>query len=410
MLATSALLGRMLSPYDFGCYVVLLSLITLLSLAGQFGTRSYVVKALASLEAEEKSAQMLPLVCKISGIVAVLSIVFSFVTFILAWPFLSEWLNITIGYRSRILVAASVPLIAINLVLPEVFRGIQWTRVANAVGAPIYNLLLACVLATTWASFSTSINLQFVFVILSLSMVASIGIAVLLMLATPLWQWSPTEISFTTILRVSTPFMLTQLGTFFMLNSDVWLVAGKLGPEDAGVYGAASRLALMVGIPAQIGISVVLGRIAQLAASKNNGAIEKTAREAAFAFTIFGSVIAIPFVLFGSGSMMAVYGSSFSDGGLLLSVLALGQLTTAIAGPAQSVMMMTGGATSMMLVTVGVAALNVTAGYFVGISYGAVGVALCYCIGLVSYAGMSVLLVKQKLGIWTLPKIPDFTF
>ncbi|WP_280949662.1 lipopolysaccharide biosynthesis protein [Pseudorhizobium pelagicum] len=404
------MLGRMLSPYEFGCYVILWNLVTLLSLIGQFGTRSYVVKTLASLEAAGKSEQMLPLICKVAVVAMVFSTASSLVVFIGAWPSVSGLLDIGISSSNRYIMVILVPALALNLVLPEVFRGIRWTRVANAVGPPIYNILFATVLATVGVLFHGSVDLNYVFVTLLASAGVSISVAAFITLATPLWHWKSTEISLKRIVSASVPFLFTQLGTFLMLNSDVWLIAGKLGPEEAGVYGAASRLALMVGIPAQIGISVILGRIAQLAAVNNNAGIENTAREAAFAFTIFGAAIAVPFIFYGNGTMTAVYGPAFGEGGLLLGILALGQLTTAIAGPAQSVMMMNGGATAMMLLTLCVATFNILLGYVIGLSFGAVGVALCYCAGLASYAGMAVLLVRRKLGIWTLPQRPRNIF
>ena len=353
-----------------------------------------------------RSGEVASIVSRSFGLSALITAVIAACLLFVLWAPLSQYLGIYLDPSLRGMICAITIMLAANLVIPEVFRGMLFSRLANLVGSTAFNVMFAtmvgfCLLVSTQLPLSTILLL-----LATALLIATIAGSILFFIKAPRPR-VPSSASLLSILVTSSPFLTSHIGSFVMLNGDLWVASNSFGPDDAGVYGAASRLALMVGIPSQIGISVIIGNIAHLAALNLRSDIESVARRAATVFALSGLVIALPFVCFGAPLMRAVYGAGFETGGALLATLAVGQLVSTVGGAAQSVMMLSGGQRRVMLLTVGFAFLNYFVASHFGAAHGLIGIAAVYAAGLGAYSCSLILSARLMLGIRTIPSLVE---
>lgn len=400
MLFVNAVLSRVLSAHEFGVYLVIWSVSTTVALVGQFGLKSSVVKVIAELIHENRKEEVLA----VSVISISVSISLSLVAGIITFAVVPHIFGITAseGGVTQILALLISVLLSANLVAPEILRATLYTRAANVVGNALTNSVMAT-LVLLLSLFVAHTDLNIALGAMALSLVVGILANIAIFCSSPYFgRWAP-SIPVTTLIMTSVPFVTSHVGSFVMLNGDLWVASASFGSAAGGAYGAASRLALLVGIPAQIGISVVIGQIAHLAAAGKKSDIEGVARQAANLFALTGGAIALPFIAFNSAIMALVYGAPFAEAGTLLAILSVGQFASTVGGPAQSVMLMSGGQRVVMTLTIAFAALNFLTASALSQSFGIVGIAIAYALGLCGYTIALIVSARVVLGIWTIP-------
>jgi O-antigen/teichoic acid export membrane protein len=131
--------------------------------------------------------------------------------------------------------------------------------------------------------------------------------------------------------------------------------------------------------------------------------LERALRAGATLAGIPSFAILLVFVLFGPWVLETVWSKPiYREAAPILVVLSLGRLVAVWAGSAGVTLMMTGHQRAMMVTTLASAGVSVGAGIAGGALYGAIGVAVATASAQVLQNTMQLILVHQRLGVWTM--------
>lgn len=173
------------------------------------------------------------------------------------------------------------------------------------------------------------------------------------------------------------PFWVTSVSAAIFTNVDVLIVAALLGPESAGLYFAANRIAQAPGFFQQSYNVVVSPIFAEHAAAGETAALRRATLQATI--LIFLPTIALSFALaVFAEQILAIFGPDFRAASTALQILLAARVLNVAFGPADLLLPMSGHERIAMWISiwttvsgVGVVALGI---YFGGVDGGAVGV------------------------------------
>lgn len=400
-LAVNALLTRLLTPNEVGAYFLTLSVVWGASIIAQLGLNHSVVRLVAeslSLNKPRRAKETVQFVLLLvsAGVCGVVAILYFGVGDWLAMSLFKSPLMAGIIGLTMIWIAVT----AFQQISAEIFRGFQDIRLASAFGGLVTSSLSAILFAGTWLVQGHT-NLHQV-VILSL---AAGGTSVLIA-----WTlvWGKTQnlagdghLRISDILIISWPLLLTNLTLFILSQADIWILGTYHAQNSVALYGASSRLMLLISLPLMVVNAVIMPIIAELYSKRKMADLERTLQAVASVSTIPAVLVFFGFILFGRPLLSLIYGDFYRDGYPVLILLSLGQLINIMAGSCGYTLMMTGRQTIMMwisftagLITIGMVLLLVK-------SYGIRGVAFASAFGLGIQSIAMWLCVKRSLGIWT---------
>ncbi len=199
-------------------------------------------------------------------------------------------------------------------------------------------------------------------------------------------------------LRVALPLMfITAMGV--MLNyTDTVMVGALLGPSDAGIYSAASRLAMMI-LFALNAVNVISGpMISTLYTKKASQELQNLVIRIAWGVLAFALPVALTLII-GGAWILGVFGNEFVTAHTTLSILAMAQLVNAMAGPVGYLMTMTGHQRQAAWVLGGSVLLNITLNAAMIPAVGIVGAAVATALVTVTWNLSMVYLIRKNVGI-----------
>ena len=181
-----------------------------------------------------------------------------------------------------------------------------------------------------------------------------------------------------------------------------WLPLFLLGlwsdAADAGIFGAATRLALIVTLFLTSANAVIAPKIAELHA---RGQIQEI-RNLAIRSAIFISLLSSPVLftlIFASDWVMGLYGVEFERGGGALTILAVGQAVVAATGVGGQVLMMTNNFHDTRNSSIlGVIAMSIAAAIAIP-TLGPEGAALSNAVGISAMNVFSALMAFKRLRL-----------
>jgi len=403
MLLLNAVLSRNLSATEFGAFIFVMNISIFVAIVGQFGFRSYIVKEVAHLHRDRLVDQYSSLLVRCYIVAFVVSLFVSVLIFMFGWDLVSDRTGINISIIDRIVLIFAFAFASSNLFVPDFFRGALRNKFSNISGHYLYNILLLLMIIFYLYTFNIIDFSLYVRMALFAAVICS---AFGVFSSFLMFGFQGTYRSnYLLLIYSAVPFLVSNIATYLMINSDLWVVAVNEGPEVVGVYGAAARLALLVGMPVQIGLTIMIGRVAHLVAANDIDALERVARRAAAAFMVFSLVLAAPLVLMGGSVMRLVYGPGFEVGGHIVSTLAIAHFATAMSGAAQAILLQAGQQRAVMVITLMFAVANYLVASWIGSGKLGLSVAIVYAVGLAAYAVCLIFLVRRKLGIWVLPYV-----
>ena len=185
-----------------------------------------------------------------------------------------------------------------------------------------------------------------------------------------------------------------------------WLPLFLLGiwgtAEDSGVFGAATRLVMLITFFLTAVNTILAPKFAELYAKQNLAMIGKLARR--FTLMITLAVLPLFLLLFFAGDfVMGLFGPGFSRGGDVLAILAIGQFVNVLTGSVGVLLMMSGHERDVrnsalfalcLLLVVAASAMPV---------YGLTGAALASAGAVAGMNLLSAYYVWRRLRIVTLP-------
>ena len=402
-LALAMLLARLLPPAELGAYFLATSLVALLVIVAQGGLARPMVKLVAAAlatdrpEAARRAVRLAFVVTVLGGAIIGVAVADGpgrLLTGALRDGAVLQPVLWAIG--ALVLIAALVDLCV------ESLRGFHDLRSASLLGDTLaQRLLLIIGLMVAWLA-ARPIGLWDVLAAAVLC-AAVVLVAALLLLRRRLAAigrhgapWRDRD-----VLRHGPPFMLVRLNLWLLAGADLWILALFRPPEEVALYGAASRLALLVGIPLTICNAALAPMVAEFHSQGRLDRLEKVVRATATLSALPALALVGLFALFGAEALELVYTSAYAEGYAIVVVLALGQWLHVVFGSCAISLTMTGHQRDVMLAGIATSVGTVLGYAAAAPGYGALGVALVTAASLAAYNLVLAWLARKRLGIST---------
>jgi len=190
-------------------------------------------------------------------------------------------------------------------------------------------------------------------------------------------------------LRASTPFWVTSVASILFATIDIVVVSVVAGPEEAGYYFPANRIALLLDFFLSTFAIPAAPRIARLF---DEGRRDDISRETSSAALLaFGLVLAGCVVLALAGDrILMLFGTAFAHSYGILMVLAVGELVCTYFGIGGIALNMTGHQDAAMRIMVFTSALGLVVMIGATWAFGAMGAAIV--------SGLSVIVMKAWMA------------
>ncbi len=403
-LVVNALLARLLTLEEMGAYFLIFSLVSVAAIIAQVGMTQTVVKLIAESMATDRPGrgrQTVVLALRIVGVGGVA--VACFLAFGAA-----QWLSQNL-FNSRAmasvggLVALWALILSVQQLLAEIYRGFHDIRLATIFGGLATSVLSMFLFLILWLVSGQS-NLEHI-LMLTLGAGFSSVLFSSLFLWTKLAKLPLSEGSSMTLLRdirdTAWPIFLINLFYVVLLQADLWIVGLYSTQDEVALYGVAARTVSMVVLPLMIINAVLPPVIAEMFAKGRLEELEVNLRVLATYAGIPSIVLLGAFVFFGDIILAMLFGASYQEAAIILAMLSLGQLANVWAGSNGLVLINTGQQLTMMFISLGTGLLMVSLAYLVVGSYGGVGVAASAAFALCLQNLIMLIVVKQRVGVWT---------
>lgn len=201
--------------------------------------------------------------------------------------------------------------------------------------------------------------------------------------------------------RLGLPLMVGGAGAYVLANGDGFLVGGLADPSAAGIYGAALRIAAVLGLPMLAVNAVLSPAIVARHHLDDIAGLERLVRRSTTMATVPVFAATVLLAIAGDSLASLAYGGSYENAGRVAFILAVGQLFNVAMGPCGTVLSMTGFERVSMSVT-GSAALLMTLGVVIGGSGLTIeGVATIAALASIGQNVVLVVLAQEKLGVRT---------
>jgi O-antigen/teichoic acid export membrane protein len=171
--------------------------------------------------------------------------------------------------------------------------------------------------------------------------------------------------------------------------------------NDVAIYGAVSRLIIVISIPLKIINSVLSPVIADLYYRNEVERLEKTIRSVSTIAMVPSVLVMLLFCCFGNSLLELLYGQDYSEGYPILMILAMGQLFNVLSGPCGTALLMTGNQRIMMIISVLVSILAIAVSILAAIHLGAVAVAMVFAAAVIIQNILMIYFVRKKTGVTT---------
>jgi O-antigen/teichoic acid export membrane protein len=398
--AFNVAIGRLVGADGAGLFFLALSIATVGSIVGRVGLDNALLRftAIHSIQGEwGQVAGVYSLGMKVSfvasGSIALVGL--------LAAPWMATVLfqKPELGEPLRWMSLSILPFSLLNL-HAECLKGVRRIRDAmlvQSVGLPLIGLLL--VLPFSRAAGVTGISWAY---LLATCLIAGFA-AFAWRVALAKRVHSVVHFSWSDLLKSCKPLFVTALMNRAVLPwAPLFLLGIWASTDQVGIYGAASRVAMLVSFALATVNSALVPKLAELYSKGDMQRLARTARRSALFVTLLASPLFVA-VIVGNHWVMGLFGSDFRQGGLVLAILALGQLINALTGSVNHILIVTGNEFVVRNVMVLAAAIMLLLCLLLAPLMGAVGVAIATATATAGLNLAAAYVVWKKLGVVTLP-------
>jgi O-antigen/teichoic acid export membrane protein len=401
-LAINAILARLLTPRELGAYFAIFSLVVLGTIVGRLGMDLVAVRFVSAALATGQSGRARQAIRTVFAVGTLGALVAGLV---LALG-LGSWLAQRI-FHSQV-IGAAMPLAAAWLVMSTLrtllvatFMGLQQFALTAVFDSFLVDVLSA-------ATFGTLLMLRVgsdVSLIVALSAGfagASALIAAALLVRRLRRLRGQGRIEGAEVFAMAWPVLVTDVASYFLSTGvDLWILGAFRPQSDVALYGAASRLLVLLIVPFQIFQGVAPPLIAELHAQGRRAELERALRAGATLAAIPAFLVLVLFVLFGSPLMGNFYGPFYSQGATILAILSVGRLALVWTGSSGIALLMTGHQRAMMSLTILSGVTSIGAGVLAAAHFGPLGIATTTAGVAIIQNVLQLILAKRFIGVWT---------
>ena len=420
-IVTNGLLARMLSPQEFGAYLLALSVVSFGAVVGSLGLPKTVVRLVAENMGLSRFGRARRAIYTVLGIGVFGTLGVSLAYLLVGDPvsnsvFQPQYSSLLVGVTG--LMAGWIAISVVQEITAETFRGfhdIRWATLLGGLatggksGGLVMRIMLLGILALIGVKSGTT-DLHTVMLVSigtgSVSVLLSIWLlwAKVSSLGSKGAQEEEEPVSPKEVLDDAIPFLAIALTSFVLLSSDIWILGALGSGRDVAVYGAASKLVTFVGMPLLIVNLVLPPIVAEMYAQGKTARLERTLRTFSTLAGIPALLVLVGFMLLGGPILGLVYGKPIYQGlgaVLVLLILSAAKLVAVWSGSCGLVLQFTGHQTSMLRVSLLTSPLFFVVAILATGRYGPVGVAGAAALTTTAQNVIMVLLAKRKTGMWT---------
>lgn len=375
----AVVLGRKLGTSGTGVFYLALTIITVASTIGRTGLDNTIVRFVAAFRERAdynglKNAVILSLIIGLGASAALSCCVFFLAPTIAGWAFDNSAAVSTLRWMS-----ISVFFMSAYTLLANVLKGLQKTvhfmatlsliaPATTAIGVLVLSGPLGMDGAAIAHIFGTIVaaSISVYWVISSWDHTTKLNDST---------ESAPSRLYIINILQSSIPLLWVSVAQLVTSWSSTFFLGIFATDDDAGVFGSALRVSMLVGIAGVAVNSIAAPRFSAAWARNDKVKLQQTAKLAGRLLLAFGLVAAIPLLLF-PGTILKLFGDGFADGKIELQILILGQLINVVTGSAANLLMMTGHESRLRTVNIASSAMAVFAGLILIPLYGAMGAAI----------------------------------
>lgn len=404
MIATLGLNGivaRLLAPEGVGQYFLVLSVVTFGAAVAGLGLTQGTVKLVAEAEGTGKPSRARSAL-ELAFLASLLSagVTSGFVALGgLDWVG-SNLIGLSGFERLSRLTALLVIVTTFVALIAESFRGFHDIRTATVSSGLAGSVMPPLVLGALWA-LSQEIDLRrvlWVHVVSGVLVVVWFGVLLARRVNSidrgdglSIWQ----------VLRTAWPLLIVNVTLLFQSRVGLWIAGSQLSSEGVALFGAAEKLTSLLVAPLLVLNSVVPPIIAELYVQDRKSELQSILQGATALIAIPATIVAIIFLVSGSGILAIVFGDYYSAATPALIILSAGLLANVAAGPCGQCLMMTDQQKPLMAIAMLSVGSQLVLGPFLATQFGVSGVALAVSISLVLMNLAMLAVARRRLGVWT---------
>lgn len=199
-------------------------------------------------------------------------------------------------------------------------------------------------------------------------------------------------------LKVSPPLLLIAGMHIILKRTDIIMIGAILGPDDAGIYSAASRISNLV-VFALMAINAILApMVSELYHTGRKQELQRIITLAARAIFVFTLMVSIALAVSGK-FVLSLFGLEFIIAYVPLLILLCGQIVNALAGSVGLIMTMTGHQNQAGAIVAVSAAVNIMLNALLIPLMGLIGAAISTAFTMVLWNIAMLVYVQRRLGI-----------
>lgn len=391
------LFARWLAVESYGVYVFALGWLNVLFIAVQAGMNLSMVRFVAEYRAQGNKAAILALLGFSNRLVLLLGIAVGAVGLaVVAWNGggASPELRRTI-YAALALTIVMALIQQRAALLQGLERVVQSTLVFEIV-RPLTLLAVVFILAQTVALDAATV--------MAANLGVSAGVLIVLMVyarrclaaepsvdgsAVPPWRdW----------LKISLPYVAVTGLTILLTQMDILMIGHLLGPEQAGLYAPAAKVALLAIFPAV----AIRSRYGPMAArlyteGKADELQGRTGMATILSILACGGVLAV--IVPGREIVLGLFGTAYLGGAEVIVILAVGYLAYSLMGAVEMFFLVGPFERANAAVAAATLGLNLVLNLILIPAYGIEGAALATAAAIVFRALVSTVLIRRRTGI-----------
>lgn len=309
--AITVMLARGLGPADFGVYGVIISVLTVVEMAGGLGIPGATTKL---IPADESNAAA---VARTGNFLLVVGSLVLFVVFCGLAPLLARLLDVPEGATLFRVAFLDLPLTALVFAYQAALYGHRRFGVIS-VSLALYAAakLVGILTLLIWGLSITDA--------LVANALGTLGAAVYLGLRVPTASPRPSYPLIGALLRLAVPMGLFTALMFILFSIDLWVLkgVGSATPVEVGGYVAALNVARVLGIVTSVLSPVVFASVCQALATADEAMAQRHIQGAVrFALVTLAPACALV-ALNGEDIMVAIYSQAYAHTGRLLGLQA----------------------------------------------------------------------------------------
>ncbi|EDX72473.1 MatE family [Coleofasciculus chthonoplastes PCC 7420] len=362
-----SLVARLIGSKNYGTFSYALIIVNILSVVVSLGWPTALVRFIVQYQEKQQWSLLHGIVLRASQMTMFFSILVSLVLWVISYT-QSIPNNIILSCRFAALL---LPLFALVNLRKKVFQALR--RIKTSI--ILEELILPLTILTGLSMLPMNTTTDILLLYFGAAFLACLLSTVLLWWCFPV-QGKTALPTFKLAMDSGTlPMMLGGISQIVMNRADIFMLGFLIDMEAVGVYNAANRIASLNIFVLQAVNIIAAPMLAAAFHSSRLDEFKAIMRRAMLCSTI-GSLPLFIIIIIRAKHLLIFFGSEFTQGSLLLKIMACGQLFNAVSGPVGFALLMVGKERIFAFLTSIIALANVVGNLFAIPMYGTLGAAL----------------------------------